>query len=154
MRLGRESDLEMSKHARVIGTSEAAISKAELELGFTFPESFRNWLLLNNGRSIEDITIFPVFDERDARKTWDSIVRNYNNNWKSWLDNYGSQFDFSNLLPFGEFGTGDYFCFDFSQQVADEPAVVIWSHETGRTENVASDFQKFIEMAEAGAIDY
>ncbi len=88
----------MSK-SRHIGTTDVAISKAETELGFQFPPTFREWLTENNSRSIEDVTIFPVFDERDPRKTWDSIVRNYTSNWKSWLENYGPEYDFAHLLP-------------------------------------------------------
>lgn len=145
----------MSKHPRVIGTSDSAISKAESELGFLFPDTFRAWLLENNGKSIEDITIFPVFDERDPRKTWDSIARNYNSNWRSWLDNFEREHDFSKLLPFGEFGTGDYICFDFFQLGSgEETIVVIWSHETGETDVIASDFAKFVELAKAGELEY
>ena len=145
----------MSKPTRVIGTTDAALSAAESEIGFQLPTTFRKWLLENNGKSIEDITIFPVFDERDPRKTWDSIVRNYNSNWSSWLDNFGLEYDFSNLLPFGEFGSGDYFCFDYSKLgAAQEPIVVIWSHETGDTDFVADGFSKLVELAESGELDY
>jgi cell wall assembly regulator SMI1 len=145
----------MSNQTRVIGTTDAALAKAESDLGYQFPPTYRAWLKQNNGKSIEDITIFPVFDKRDPRKTWDSIVRNYNSNWRSWLNNFGPEYDFSSLLPFGEFGTGDYVCFDFSQlESAEEPTVVIWSHETGDTDVIASDFAKFVELAEAGELEY
>ena len=141
--------------SRVIGTTDAAISKAEAELGFQFPATFREWLKQNNSRSIEDVTVFPVFDERDPRKTWDSIVRNYTSNWKSWLRNYGPEYDFSKLLPFGEFGTGDYFYFDLSQTGENgEPIVAHWSHDTGETEFVANDFAEFASLVESGESEY
>jgi cell wall assembly regulator SMI1 len=67
---------------RVIGTTEKAIAKAEEEISFRFPPSFRAWLLENNGLQIDGVdTIYPVFDERDPRKTSDSIVRNYRVGW-------------------------------------------------------------------------
>jgi cell wall assembly regulator SMI1 len=63
---------------RVIGTTEEAIKRAEKEIGFNFPPSFRAWLLENNGLGIDGVdSIFPVLDERDPRKTWDSIARYY-----------------------------------------------------------------------------
>lgn len=155
MRCEKRSGSEMSKKSRVIGTADSAILKAEAELGFHFPATFREWLKLNNGRAIEGVTIFPVFDERDPRKTWDSIVRNYQTNWKTWLENYGAEYDFSNLLPFGEFGSGDYLCFDFSQTgESREPVVAIWSHDTGETEIVANDFAEFASLVESGELEY
>ncbi|MEQ1605131.1 MAG: SMI1/KNR4 family protein [Pyrinomonadaceae bacterium] len=145
----------MSKKSRVIGTSDSAISKAESELGFHFPDTFCEWLKDNNGRSIEDVTVFPVFDERDTRKTWDSIVRNYQTNWKTWLDNFGSGDDFSHLLPFGGFGTGDFFCFDFSETgPSGESIVVLWSHETGEAKFAANDFAEFVDSVTAGKLQY
>lgn len=139
----------------MIGTTDSAILMAVSELGFQFPATFREWLKQNNGRSMEDVIIFPVFDERDPRKTWDSIVRNYQINWKTWLDNFGSEYDFSHLLPFGEFGSGDYFCFDFSKTgKSGEPVLVLWSHETGETEFVANDFAEFVDLVESDELEY
>jgi cell wall assembly regulator SMI1 len=145
----------MSNRSRLIGTTDAHISAAEAELGFEFPPSFREWLKRNNGRSIEDVQIFPVHDERDPRTTWDSIVRNYNSNWKSWLENFESIGVYARLLPFGEFGTGDYFCFDFAlTSSANEAIVVFWSHETGKPDRVANDFAEFVDLVESGELEY
>lgn len=55
---------------RVIGTSIEAIQAVEPELGRKLPLSFSDWLLVNNGRALGALTIFPVFDPRDPRKTW------------------------------------------------------------------------------------
>ena len=45
-----------------------------------------------------------------------SIVRNYNENWLAWLENFeDAEMSFKHLLPFAEFGTGDYYCFDYSK---------------------------------------
>jgi hypothetical protein len=104
------------KRPRIIGTTEEAIAKAETELNFKFPSAFCYWLIQNNGLGFESISIFPVFDERDPRKTFDSIVRNYNDNWLAWLENFeDEEINFEHLLPFAEFGTGDYYCFDYSK---------------------------------------
>ncbi|MHA7680720.1 SMI1/KNR4 family protein [Cupriavidus sp. PET2-C1] len=137
----------MSK-ARVIGTSIDAIRAAETELGRTLPKSFSDWLLVNNGRSLGALTVFPVFDSRDPRKTWESIVRHFNEGWKEWLDNFGdTSIDFSQLLPFAEFGTGDYYCFDYAKLGgAGEPVVVRWSHETGETVQDSDSFASFLTM--------
>lgn len=99
----------MSK-TRVIGTTLSAIASAEKELNRTFPTSFSRWLLANNGRSLGGLVVFPVFDSRDPRKTWDSIVRNYTSGWQAWLENFSQSPErFAPLLPFAEFGTGDYY---------------------------------------------
>ena len=145
-----------SKRPRVIGTTEDAITKAESELNLKFPTSFRNWLIQNNGLGFEDITIFPVFDERDPRKTFDSIVRNYNANWLAWLENFeDEEMSFEHLLPFAEFGTGDFYCFDYSQTNSNgEIPVVHWSHETGETRFRGENFEDFLEKVENGDFDF
>lgn len=144
-----------SKRKRIIGTTDEAIKKAEAELNLKFPSSFRSWLLQNNGVGVDGISIFPVFDERDPRKTFDSIVRNYKVNWQAWLENFeGEQRSFEHLLPFAEFGTGDFYCFDYSKSdLTKETPVVLWSHETGETEFRATNFTDFLEKAEQGIFD-
>ena len=137
------------KRPRVIGTTQEAISKAEKEIGFRFPPSFRSWLLENNGLHLEGVdSIYPVFDERDPSMTWDSIVRNYKEaGWAQWIDNfegYGEPFNFDHLLPFAEVGNGDCYCFDYSRVETDgETPIVLWSHETGETEDRATNFNEF-----------
>lgn len=138
-----------NKQKRVIGADEASIEAAERQLNFQFPPSFRAWLLQNNGRGIEDVTIFPVFDKRDSRKTWDSIVRNYQENWIDWLKNFNENTELHSQLPFAEMGDGDYFCFDYSRlNEKRETPVVLWSHETGSSEDVADNFADFVERVE------
>lgn len=145
-----------NKRPRVIGTTNEAIAKAEVALGRVFPPSFRTWLLQNNGRSIEDVTIFPVLDERDPRMTWDSIDRRFREGWAQWLDNFtDEQRDFTHLLPFADYGSGDYYCFDYSRMDSrNEMPVVRWSHETGDTEDRAACFTEFITKVEAGEFDH
>ena len=140
------------KRPRIIGTTDEAIDKAEAALGRKLPHSLRHWLLQNNGRGIEDVTIFPVFDSRDARTTWDSIDKRFNTGWKDWLANFDEGLDaFSHLLPFADFGSGDYYCLDYSQvSTSGEPPVVKWSHETGETEHRADTFSEFAIMAKEG----
>lgn len=147
--------MKSKKRPRVIGTTEEAIIKAETELNFKFPDSFRKWLIQNNGLGFENLSIFPVFDERDPKKTFDSIVRNYNENWLAWLENFeDEEMSFKHLLPFAEFGTGDYYCFDYSKtSLIKEIPVVHWSHETGETEVRGETFNDFLEKIKSGDFD-
>ncbi len=145
---------------RIIGTTEEAIAKAEKETGFDFPPSFRAWLIENNGLGVDGVdSIYPVFDGRDPRKTWDSIVRNYKEaGWAQWIDNfegYGKPFNFSDLLPFAEVGTGDCYCFDYSRkQNNGETPIVLWSHETGETVERAETFADFVIKAKNGEFEF
>ncbi len=146
------------KRPRVFGTTEQAISTAEYAINFHFPPSFRSWLLENNGLHLEGVdSIYPIYDERDPRKTWDSIVRNYKEGWAQWIDNfegYGEPFNFNHLLPFAEVGNGDCYCFDHNRVQTDgETPVVLWSHETGETEDRATTFSEFVEKARLGEYD-
>ena len=139
------------KHPRVIGATPEAISRAEQVLGRSLPLSFRAWLLRHNGQwGINAIKVFPVLDDRDQRSTWDSIVRNYEQNWRQSSSGHPATVQ---LLPFAEFGTGDYYCFDYSKAgVACEPSVVLWLHETGEIEHRADCFTEFVELAESGKL--
>lgn len=145
------------KTPRIIGTTEEAIAKAEVEIGFRFPPSFRLWLIENNGLGIDGIdSVYPVFDERDPRKTWDSIVRHFNETWAGWIEvfeEYGEPFDSSHLLPFAEVGNGDCYCFDYSRKQNDgETPIVIWFHDNGETEDRAETFSEFVEKAKSGKL--
>ena len=135
-----------NKRPRVFGTTENAIARAEASLGRTFPPSFRSWLVRNNGRGIKDITIFPVMDQRDPRTTWDSIDRRVREGWADWLANFEDEHrDFTHLLPFANYGTGDYYCLDYSRLDSQgECPIVRWSHETGATDDRAASFSEFI----------
>lgn len=130
------------------GTSPAAIAAAEQALGRPLPASYAQWLLANNGRALGALVLFPVYDADHARKTWESIVRHYRQDWQAWLENAGdAEHDGSALLPFAQFGTGDYYCFDYAQTgLSGEPVVVLWSHETGATSTVAPDFTAFLAL--------
>lgn len=152
--IGRSREGTLSaKHPRVIGTTLAAIDRAEQELGFRLSPSFRSWLLQNNGLSADDVYIFPVYDERDPRKTWDSLVRQYDGGqWGGEMLADAGQ-DFRRLLPFASFGTGDFYCFDYSHSQDDgEVPIVLWSHETGETEPRGSTFADFLTRLECGEI--
>ena len=136
----------MSK-SKSIGTTPDAIAAAEQALGRTLPASYVQWLLVNNGRALGALSVFPVYDEANARKTWESIARHYNTSWQEWLEHVDGGNDASTLLPFAQFGTGDYYCFDYAQTGSTgEPVVVLWSHETGATSTVAPDFAAFLVL--------
>jgi cell wall assembly regulator SMI1 len=144
----------VTKRGRTIGTTVGALDRAEAELGLSLPASFREWLLAHNGTGLEGVTIFPILDDRDPRKTWDSIIR-HRSLWQSYCsDVFDSQDRFQTLLPFAEFGTGDYYCFDYSVEGdAGEPVVVHWSHETGMSSPRASSFTDFRARLAAGEFD-
>ena len=144
------------KRNRVIGTTAETIAKEEDLLGRNLSESFRSWLLQNNGLDIEGVHIYPARDERDIRKTWESLAYNYENGWAAWLENFADdEIDFSHLLPFADIGTGDYYCFDHSGEKDNgEVPVVIWLHETGQTEFRAKDFNEFEKKVRSGEFDY
>ncbi|MCO7608840.1 SMI1/KNR4 family protein [Pseudomonas chlororaphis] len=136
--------------ARVIGTTIEAIRSAETALGRTLPGSFVEWLLDHNGKALGALEVFPVFDARDPRKTWESIVRHFEGNWQAWQDNVcADPAGFSRWLPFAQFGTGDFYCFDYAVLgQAAEPVVVLWSHETGRTTVVADSYGAFLASSD------
>lgn len=138
---------------RVIGTTEDRIAETEHRLKRRLPPSYRDWILENNGKEIDIVRLFPVFDDRDARKTWDSIVRNYEGNWKEWLENVADWgFESSHLLPIGTYNNGDFCCLDYSEIGPDgEVPVILWSHETGDTEPKATSFGEFLMKLGSGA---
>ena len=129
-----------------IGTSPAAIAAAEQALARALPPSYVAWLLENNGRALGALCVFPVYDAANARKTWESISRHYNTDWQEWLAHADGD-NAAALLPFAQFGTGDYYCFDYAQTgPSGEPVVVLWSHETGAATMVAPDFAAFLAL--------
>jgi cell wall assembly regulator SMI1 len=132
------------KRSRVIGTTPDAIRAAERELGRPLPPSFAQWLLLNNGKSLDALAVLPVYDARDPRKTWNSIVRYFHERWPPYED----MDDASHLLPFALL-EGDHYCFDYRRVGhAGEPVVVLWSHETCETRQVADSFAAFVALPE------
>jgi cell wall assembly regulator SMI1 len=134
----------MPKHARVIGTTEEALVRAEQELGRPLPQSFREWLRANNGLELGSVSVFPVLDDRDPRKTWDSIVRQAGQ-FQSYARDIGVSYDARQaFLPFAAFGTGDYYCFNYGQNGStQEPAAVLWSHDDGSTLPRGDSFTDF-----------
>ena len=133
-----------------------AIRSEEEKLGKKLSPSFSVWLIEHNGTNIEGIHIFPVLDLRDKRMTWESLSHNVENEWAGWLEVHeDSEYEFDHLLPFANFGTGDYYCFDYSNLLSpDEPIIVHWSHETAETEFRAKDFNDFVIKAEHGEFEY
>jgi hypothetical protein len=144
----------MSKPQRVIGTTEEALARAESQLPHPLPRSFRDWLKQNNGLGLDGVSVFPVLDDRDPRKTWDSIVRQYGQ-WKSYAEEIEAPADLLPLLlPFASYGTGDYYCFLYSSNAGThQPVVVRWSHETGETNPRAESFPHFVEKLAAGEFE-
>lgn len=139
---------------RVFGTTPTAISKAEQQLGFALPPSFRMWLLENNGLKLKGVHVFPVLDERDVRQTWDSIARHFDNG--RWFPEYFEEdgLKADHLLPFASCESGDLYCFDYTRKREDgEVPIVWWSHETAETKDKAGTFSEFAQKAEENLID-
>jgi SMI1-KNR4 cell-wall len=145
----------MPKHARVIGTTEAALVRAEQHLGKALPSSFRQWLRANNGLGLRSASIFPVLDDGDPRKTWDSMLRQ-EGQFRSYAMDIGVPHEATQtLLPFASFGTGDYYCFDYSRVgILGEPTVVLWSHEDGTTRPRGDSFTDFAARLTGGEFDH
>jgi hypothetical protein len=115
----------MPKVARVIGTTEDSVSRAERELSRRLPPSFRRWILENNGRGLGSVHVYPVLDDRDPRKTWDSIVRNFKVGWEAWLEIFGTEREaFTALLPFADFDRWTTTVRLFKDRDNGEPVVV------------------------------
>ena len=131
----------------MIGTTEEMIKREESVLNKRLPISFKNWLLKNNGTGIGGISIFPVKDENNIKKTWESISSYFTQQWASDIAVFEDEdgMDFSHLLPFG-YGNADYYCFDYSENDTD-PSIVIWFHENGETEYRAANFIEFEQKA-------
>lgn len=132
---------------RIVGTVEEAIEIEEAALNRVLPDSFKNWLLDNNGTDLDSLHIYPVRDERDTRKTWQSLYYNFEHEWAECRKKfYQTDQIFSHLLPFADFGTGGFYCFDYSVEAqSGERRVVLWSSESGSTELYAENFNEFIE---------
>jgi hypothetical protein len=132
---------------RIVGTVEEAIEIEEAALNRVLPDSFKSWLLDNNGTDLDWLHIYPIRDERDTRKTWQSLSYNFEHEWAECRKKfYQADQIFSHLLPFADFGTGDFYCFDYSVEgPSRERQVVLWSSETGRTEFGAENFAEFVE---------
>jgi len=144
------------KRKRVIGTTIEAINSEELKLGKKLPPSFSTWLIEHNGTNVEGIHIYPVLDPRDKRMTWESLSHNIANGWAAWLENFeDDDLSFEHLLPFANFGTGDYYCFDYANDgCGDEKVVVLWSHETGETSFRANNFEEFSVLVRSREFEY
>ncbi|MFT5220005.1 MAG: hypothetical protein ACI87H_002145 [Gammaproteobacteria bacterium] len=138
--------------SRIIGTVEEALRIEESLLGRKLPQSFRDWLLENNGADLRNVHIFPVRDERDTRKTWESLSYLLRNEWAEALKQF-KQTTFSHLLPFADVGTIDYYCFDYSvpKKMSEQP-VALWSRETGETNLCADNFRSFVQKIQDGVI--
>ena len=134
----------------IIGTVEATISIEEAELGRKLPDSFRLWLLEINGSNLADLHIYSVRDERDTRKTWNSLAHYLHGEWASQLKKFDHAI-FAHLLPFADYGLEDHYCFDYSQRLQkDEPSVVRCSGANGVTQTIAESFDEFSRKVVSG----
>lgn len=118
------------------------IVAAEQVLNLTFPTSFKNKMMIENGGELflaeDDWQIFPFFDESDQKRK----IRTYNHivhetklarKWQGFPEQ---------AVAFAHNSYGDYLIFlpkAFNQSVLAE-SIFIWFHETNEIEQIATSF--------------
>lgn len=122
-------------------TSEEVILENELELGCTFPLSFKNKMLKENGGEIEfedeGWQIFPFYDKTDRKtrsRTCNSIIKETASasEWRGFP---------KEAIAIAGNGSGDFLVFlKKEKQISNE--VYIWSHETTELTKVANNFSE------------
>ena len=125
---------------------EKFIKETEDKLNVTFPFSYRNKMLEQNGGELiiedEDWQLIPFLDKSDKKRiarTCNDIVKETN----SGKESYGFP---NNAIAIGQNGCGDYIVFLKSNENNKlNNAVYIWSHEDGNAEEIAKDFSEIKE---------
>jgi hypothetical protein len=110
-------------------------------MGVKLPDTYRTAMMNQNGGSIicsgETWTLHPIWDKSEKKRlkrTANDVVREtaVMASWTGWPNN---------AVCIAGNGTGDALIF-FSDSNSCVPVVYRWSHETGQTEKMASDFSK------------
>ncbi|MGM0885023.1 MAG: SMI1/KNR4 family protein [Bacillota bacterium] len=128
-------DVRKLIYTRKPGVTDLDIKSTEQKLGAAFPEQYRELFKLVNNAEIGEWILFPVKDPKNAKKTWDDIVRQN-------LDVRDKAMT-PDLIAIGEDGTGDKLCL----RVIDgkmEDKVYIWYHETEGVEEISPNLKDFI----------
>jgi cell wall assembly regulator SMI1 len=84
------------------GVDELDIKMAEEKLGATFPIQYKELFKLVNNAEIGEWTLFPIKTHKNAKKTWDDVVRQN----KEVRDERMSD----DLIAIGDDGSGDKLC--------------------------------------------
>jgi hypothetical protein len=119
--------------------SEALLKHTESLLGASFPESYRQAILLRNGgKRLVDGELWeliPVRDDGSERRSlrtcedvlgWTDEFRM----WRTWP---------RGAISIARNGVGDALLF-LKERERIHPEVYVWRHETGALEKIASDF--------------
>lgn len=114
------------------GVSEPEIREAEIALGGSFPQQYRELVKLVNGPEFFDWQFFPIKDPHQPAQSWDDIVQH----------NKGKQrprFLLPNFVAFAE-SAGDYLCFKIVNGIM-EDTIYIHGEETESPEAIAPDLK-------------
>ena len=138
--------------------SEALIDEFEKLRDYTFPKSFREWVLLYNGGAPEDGDVFDTeeteervfgflcsFNKEDEGLTvWD-VVEAYEENmsvareYEDFEDLEAYEKLFNRYVVFADTPFGDDIAFDKT-----DDSVVFIDHETFMVEKIADSFDEFV----------
>jgi hypothetical protein len=126
---------------------EKYIHETETELGFEFPDKFKQKMIIENGGEIltdeDDWQIYPFFDKSDNKR----ISRTCNHigletkQAKEW-DNFPA-----NAIAIATNGCGDHLILlpkdNNNKKLSDE--IYFWFHETGEITKIAKSIDEMIE---------
>lgn len=126
------------------------IDEFEEHIGYKFSDSFRKWVIKNNGKRPDCVCIFDTdvdervldslfsFNKDDDCSIWEM------NEWDDYDDpedeDEQARTDFMrNYVIIGDSAFGDYICFDKA-----DGKVVYVDHETDDVEHIGKDFDEFL----------
>lgn len=121
--------------------SESYVAQAEVKLGARLPESYRRAMMEANGGEVatdeEDWQLYPILDSSDKRRLSRSCndIVTETKSAAEW-DGFPVR-----AVAIAANGSGDLLVFLRSCEEF-EPAVFIWSHETGELIKVANEFSE------------
>jgi hypothetical protein len=121
-----------------LGTTIEFIHNAEKQLGSTFPEKYKELLLLSNGIECPpDWEIYSVFDSTNPRKSSrnEIVSPNTNARWE-YMD--------KNLLCIASNGFGNRLVVNMFESA---DIIYIWNHETNKLKKWSKDFDYLIVIA-------
>ena len=124
-----------------IGASEEIIAATEREMGVLFPEGLKSIWRKSNGLDLPGgWRLFPVFDQKEPRKTCNHIgYENTKGRW-SYMD--------QSLISIAGGDTGNQLVLK-RNGVKLEETIFLWNHETNKIKAWGKDFEYFMAKAEA-----
>lgn len=114
------------------GVNEPEIREAEIALGGTFPQQYRELIKLVNAPEFFDWQFFPIKDPHHPEQSWDDIVQHNQSKQRP-------RFLLPDFVAFAE-STGDYLCFKNVNGTMQD-TVYIHGEETEFPEAVALDLK-------------